>query len=91
MRHAALLLIIAAGCDFLGLCPSDPCSNTSVCPDEHTCVQGQCVLLCDDDAECPVEARCHAPPMAFGLTMCVDDDGVPGQLCEPDPPQPASG
>lgn len=85
----ALVSLFLSACDFAGLCPSDPCADGTPCPGAHVCAHGQCVLPCDSESECPAgrggsKPRCLDPQGELGFSVCADNDGVPGQLCEPD-------
>ena len=73
-----LVGLLLAACD---LCPSDPCSEDNPCAWPHACAHGQCVLPCETIADCPAGSGRCMDPMEDAFLMCVDPDGVPGQMC----------
>jgi hypothetical protein len=89
MRFIILFLsYFFMACEFVGMCPSDTCTNDLGCSDGHICVEYQCVIPCESIAECPAgdgdTVRCMNPQGALpdGMKICADSDGVPGQRCE---------
>jgi hypothetical protein len=83
-RLIAIILAAVAACDFVGMCPSDPCTNDAACPEGHVCGYEQCLIPCESIAECPRDGgvRCYDPQNLLGFKVCADDDGVPGQMCD---------
>lgn len=70
-------LVLAGECR---LCPSDPCDDDSPCPGDLVCTNGQCAIPCETVESCPLGSRLCQDP-GGGVAVCVDADGVPGQVC----------